>query len=75
MPTVPEIVTESVIKQLEQGVAPWRKPWSTSIGEKSSLVTFWKIDELVQRKSDAEVCEYLMNVVNFCATSETGRSH
>src|SRR5215469_7605989 len=30
MPTVPEIVTESVIKQLEKGVAPWRKPWSTS---------------------------------------------
>lgn len=31
MPTVPEIVTESVIKQLEKGVAPWRKPWSTSM--------------------------------------------
>jgi antirestriction protein ArdC len=31
MPTVPEIITESVLKQLEQGVAPWRKPWSTSI--------------------------------------------
>jgi hypothetical protein len=31
MPTVPEIITESVIKHLEQGVAPWRKPWSTSI--------------------------------------------
>ena len=31
MPTVPEIITESVIKQLEQGVAPWRKPWSTSV--------------------------------------------
>jgi antirestriction protein ArdC len=30
MPTVPEIITESVLKQLEQGVAPWRKPWSTS---------------------------------------------
>ena len=28
MPTVPEIVTENIIKQLEQGVAPWRKPWS-----------------------------------------------
>ena len=31
MPTVAEIITENVIKQLEQGVAPWRKPWSTSI--------------------------------------------
>jgi hypothetical protein len=30
-PTVPEIVTENVIKQLEQGVAPWRKPWPTSV--------------------------------------------
>jgi antirestriction protein ArdC len=31
MPTVLEIITENVIKQLEQGVAPWRKPWSTSV--------------------------------------------
>src|SRR5580704_7918441 len=31
MPTVAEIITENVIKQLEQGVAPWRKPWSTSV--------------------------------------------
>jgi antirestriction protein ArdC len=31
MPTVPEIITENVIKQLEQGVAPWRQQWSTSI--------------------------------------------
>jgi antirestriction protein ArdC len=97
MPTVPEIITDNVIKQLEQGVAPWRKPWSTSIprnliskrpyrglnvfmlatqgygspywltfnqakqlgahvrqGEKSSLVMFWKIDELVRRKIDSE---------------------
>jgi antirestriction protein ArdC len=97
MPTVPEIITENVIKQLEQGVAPWRKPWSTSMprnliskrpyrglnvfmlatqgygscnwltfnqakqlgahvrqGEKSSLVMFWKIDELVRRKIDAD---------------------
>src|SRR5580693_4092070 len=97
MPTVPEIITENVIKQLEQGVAPWRKPWSTSIprnlitkrpyrglnvfmlatqgygspywltfnqakqlgahvrqGEKSSMVMFWKIDELVRRKIDAD---------------------
>jgi antirestriction protein ArdC len=27
MPTAYEIVTESIIKQLEAGVAPWRKPW------------------------------------------------
>jgi antirestriction protein ArdC len=97
MPTVPEIITENVIKQLEQGVAPWRKPWSTSIprnlitkrpyrglnvfmlasqgygschwltfnqakqlgahvrqDEKSSLVMFWKIDELVRRKIDSD---------------------
>ena len=31
MPTVPEIVTSNIIEQLERGVAPWRKPWSTSI--------------------------------------------
>src|ERR1700723_707226 len=31
MPTVPEIITQSVLKQLERGVAPWRKPWSSSI--------------------------------------------
>ena len=24
-----QIVTESIIKQLENGVAPWRKPWRT----------------------------------------------
>lgn len=27
--SVYEIVTEQVIRQLEQGVAPWRKPWRT----------------------------------------------
>ena len=97
MLTVPEIITESILKQLEQGVAPWRKPWSTSVprnliskksyrglnvfllatqgygspywltfnqakqlgahvrqGEKSSMVMFWKIDELVRRKIDAD---------------------
>jgi antirestriction protein ArdC len=27
MPSVYEIVTEQVIRQLEQGTAPWRKPW------------------------------------------------
>jgi len=31
MPTVPEIITKNMVKQLRQGVAPWRKPWSTSI--------------------------------------------
>ena len=31
MPSVPEIITQSVLMQLEQGVAPWRKPWSSSI--------------------------------------------
>ena len=29
MSTAYEIVTESIIKQLEAGVAPWRKPWRT----------------------------------------------
>jgi antirestriction protein ArdC len=28
MPSVYEIVTEKIIKQLEAGVAPWRKPWT-----------------------------------------------
>jgi antirestriction protein ArdC len=31
MPNVYEIVTEQVIAQLEQGVAPWRKPWSSEM--------------------------------------------
>src|SRR5260221_1004905 len=28
MPSVYETVTEKIIKQLESGVAPWRKPWT-----------------------------------------------
>jgi antirestriction protein ArdC len=28
-PSVYEIVTEQIIKQLESGVSPWRKPWRT----------------------------------------------
>ena len=86
--SVYQIVTEQIIKQLESGVAPWRKPWRTEMpcnlvsgkeyrginpfllapqgygsrywltfnqanklgghirkGEKSSIVTFWKIGE------------------------------
>src|SRR5215831_19347422 len=31
MASVPEIITSNIIEQLERGVAPWRKPWSTSI--------------------------------------------
>ncbi len=29
MPSVYEIITEKIIKQLEFGVAPWRKPWTS----------------------------------------------
>ncbi len=29
MPSVYEIITEKIIKQLESGVAPWRKPWTS----------------------------------------------
>ena len=28
MPSVYEIITERIIKQLDSGVAPWRKPWT-----------------------------------------------
>jgi antirestriction protein ArdC len=28
MPSVYEIITDKIIKQLESGVAPWRKPWT-----------------------------------------------
>jgi antirestriction protein ArdC len=28
MPSVYEIITEKIIKQLESGEAPWRKPWT-----------------------------------------------
>lgn len=95
--SVYQIVTEQVIEQLKQGVAPWRKPWSTlpprnllsqraytglntillacrgygspywltfnqatrlgghiRQGEKSALVTFWKIGEYTKRKIDAD---------------------
>jgi antirestriction protein ArdC len=31
MPTAYEVVTELIIKQLESGVAPWRKPWRTEL--------------------------------------------
>jgi antirestriction protein ArdC len=31
MPTVYEIITERIVKQLESGVAPWRKPWTCQI--------------------------------------------
>ena len=31
MPSVYEIITEKIIKQLESGVAPWRKPWICQI--------------------------------------------
>jgi len=31
MPSTYEIVTEAIIKQLESGVAPWRKPWRTGM--------------------------------------------
>ena len=26
-----QIITERIIKQLEQGAAPWRKPWSAKL--------------------------------------------
>ena len=29
MPSVYEIITEKIIKQLESGVAPWHKPWTS----------------------------------------------
>ena len=29
MPSVYEIITERIIEQLESGVAPWRKPWTS----------------------------------------------
>jgi antirestriction protein ArdC len=31
MPNVYEIVTEKIIRQMESGVAPWRKPWRTEM--------------------------------------------
>ncbi len=31
MSTAYDVVTESIIKQLERGVAPWRKPWRTEM--------------------------------------------
>ena len=37
MPSVYEIITERIIKQLESGVAPWRKPWTCQ--SPSNLIT------------------------------------
>lgn len=37
MATTYEIVTESIVKQLESGVAPWRKPWR--VGMPANLVS------------------------------------
>jgi antirestriction protein ArdC len=31
MPNVYQIITDRIIKQLEQGAAPWRKPWSAKL--------------------------------------------
>jgi antirestriction protein ArdC len=31
MPNVYEIITEKIISQVEQGTAPWRKPWRTEM--------------------------------------------
>jgi antirestriction protein ArdC len=95
MANVYEIVTEQVIRQLEQGTAPWRKPWRAEPpcnlvsgkpyrginpfllasqgygsrywltfnqanklgghvrkGEKSSIVTFWKIGEFQKENKE-----------------------
>jgi antirestriction protein ArdC len=30
MPSIYEVVTNKIIKQLESGVAPWRKPWTSA---------------------------------------------
>jgi antirestriction protein ArdC len=106
MPTVPEIITQSVLKQLEQGVAPWREPWSSSIprnliskkpyrglnvfllatqgygspywvtfnqakqlgahvrlGEKSTLVSFWKFNEYAKENSKSGELENKTSVL------------
>jgi len=31
--TVYEIITERILKQMEQGTIPWRKPWKSTLGE------------------------------------------
>ncbi len=37
MPSVYEIITDKIIKQLESGVAPWRKPWTCQT--RANLIT------------------------------------
>jgi antirestriction protein ArdC len=37
MPSVYELITDKIIKQLESGVAPWRKPWTCQTP--ASLIT------------------------------------
>lgn len=39
MASVYEIVTDRIIQQLEQGTAPWRKPWSTGGQTPTNLVS------------------------------------
>src|ERR1700730_18519362 len=103
MPTSYDVVTEAIIKQLQSGVVPWRKPWRTEMptslaslkpyrglnvlmlasqgysskywltfnqantlgghvkkGEKSTLVSFWKIGEYEKdgEKKDSFLLRY-----------------
>lgn len=36
-PDVYQIVTDRILAQLEAGTAPWRKPWSTTVGRPQNL--------------------------------------
>ena len=37
--TVYEIITSRIVEMLQQGTVPWRKPWSTDVGEPRNLIS------------------------------------
>ena len=64
--SVYEMITERIIEELENGVIPWQRPWSGTFkqwsnlggkirkGEKSEVVTFWKIQQIEEINEDGE---------------------
>jgi DNA invertase Pin-like site-specific DNA recombinase len=66
--SVYEIVTEQVIKQLESGVAPWRKPWRTMFKDASQrkfdVLLFWALDRL-SREGVLETLQHLSRLTAF----------
>jgi antirestriction protein ArdC len=37
--TVYDVITDRIVSMLEQGTAPWRKPWRQATGEPRNLIS------------------------------------